>query len=148
MSHVETTGTKFMDLTCLERAAELLGLKLIRGQKTWRWYGRWMNDYDASNAAYKNGISHEDYGKCEHAIVDPDNPGGYEIGIYKHPDGEGWLPVWDNYNTPTIHKKAGGHELDKMYRLAGYESLANENGYDFSWERDENGIKGVITDYS
>ena len=148
MSHVATDGTKYMDLDCLEKAAERLGLQLVRGKTTWKWYGRWMDDFDASNAGYKNGIPHDDYGKCVHAIVDPDKPEGYEIGIYHHPDGEGWLPVWANFGNPTVEQKAGGGKLKKMYKLCGYESFAEENSFSISWELDGEEIKGSIIDYS
>lgn len=96
MSHVSTLDVVIDDLDALKKACELVGLEFVEGQRTFRWYGRWMNDYAADDAAYKNGIKPEDYGKCEHAIRIPGNSKAYEIGVARRADGKLTL-VWDFY---------------------------------------------------
>lgn len=95
MSHVSRIPLTITDLDALEDACALIGMEVVRGQKTYKWYGRWMNDYDQDDAAYKYGIKPEDYGKCEHAIRVKGNSEAYEIGLVKNPNGEGWVPVFD-----------------------------------------------------
>lgn len=89
MSHVVGATWSIDNLECLEAACEEIGLELVRNQKTYKWYGKWMNDYSKSDAAYLNiGIKPEDYGKCEHAIRVKGNPSAYEIGVVKCEDGK------------------------------------------------------------
>jgi len=96
MSHVSTIKLVVEDLDAMEEACKLIGCELVRGQKTFKWYGRWMNDYDATDAAYRQGIKPEDYGKCEHAIrVKGANDKTYEVGLVKNPNGPGWVPIYD-----------------------------------------------------
>jgi len=98
MSHVTKIGQIITDLDSLKRACEDCGCELIIGQKTFRWYGQWVNDYDVANSAYHHGIKPEDYGKCEHAIrVKGANSRTYEVGVCKNPQGAGFVLVYDNY---------------------------------------------------
>jgi hypothetical protein len=46
MSHIATVEVQIKDLDCLAKAAERCGLEFKKDQKNFRWYGRWMNDYD------------------------------------------------------------------------------------------------------
>lgn len=87
MSHVTTLELAVDDLNALEEACQLLGLELMRGQKTYKWYGTWMQDYDTADAAFRNGIKPEDYGKCEHALRVKGNNESYEVGIVRRADG-------------------------------------------------------------
>jgi hypothetical protein len=75
------------DLPAIRAACEELGLELRENQKTWKWWGSWANDYHADNAAYRQGIKPEDYGKCEHAIGVPGNQSAYEVGLCRDQDG-------------------------------------------------------------
>lgn len=86
MSHVVSSETEIPDsqLDTLIEACKALGLEFIKGQTSYKWYGKWVNDYSADDAAYKNGIKPEDYGKCVHAIRLPGCE--YEIGVYRHPE--------------------------------------------------------------
>jgi len=136
MSHVSTTLVALDDLDALEAAAEELGLKLVRNQKTYKWYGSWVDDYHAPDAAYQHGVRPEDYGKCEHAIVDPNNPRAYEIGLVKIPDGytesvtladgrtvsvarKGWWPVMDFWaGGGGMVSKVGGNRMNSL--MQGY----------------------------
>jgi hypothetical protein len=96
MSHVATVELEVKDLDALAKACEPLGLEFRLNQKTFRWYGRWVNDYSKADAAYKHGIKPEDYGKCLHAIAVKGNDKAYEVGIIQKPDGTFGL-VWDFY---------------------------------------------------
>jgi hypothetical protein len=95
LSHVAVLQLRVRDLDALEAAAPAVGLKLNRGQKTWRWVGRWYRDYHEADAAYKNGIRPEDYGKGDHALSLVDCPGAFEVGLVPAPDGDGYLLGWD-----------------------------------------------------
>ena len=53
MSHVATVAPVIKNLDALERACEELGLVLKRGQRTHKWYGTWVQDYNAEDAAYR-----------------------------------------------------------------------------------------------
>jgi hypothetical protein len=98
MSHVATIDLHITDLDSLAKACERLGLELVRGQTTYKWYGVSVGDYRALDA-----VKAPD-GKCEHAIRVKGNPRAYEIGLVKRTDGKaGWQLVWDHW--------AGGHGL-------------------------------------
>jgi len=94
MSHVVAIELVVKDLDARAVAAHQLGAELKRGQKTYKWFGRWMQDYNGKDAAYRK-VDPKDYGKCEHAISHPDC--GYEIGLVKQPDG--FLIVADEWHT-------------------------------------------------
>lgn len=97
MSHVTTQECDIQDLDALAKAASLFGCELVK-QPTYKWWGKWVNDYDKTDAAYKHGIKPEDYGKCEYALRVIGDPEAYEVGIVRRPDGNpGWVPVWDFY---------------------------------------------------
>ena len=97
MSHIASVKITIKDLDALARAAKELGLELVQGQKTFKWYGRWMNDYHAPEAAVKNGFDPNKFGQCEHAIRIPGNAGAYEVGVVQNPGGEGYTLLYDNY---------------------------------------------------
>lgn len=97
LSHVCTIECRFDDDPDLVRlACERLGWTFVEGQKTFQWFGKWMDDYSAEDAAYKLGIDPKDYGKCDHAIKVPG--ASYEIGLVKQKDGT-LLPVWDFFSS-------------------------------------------------
>ena len=73
-------------LDALKAACKELGLEFVEGQKTYRWFGRWVQDYHAADAAYKQGFDPKQYGKCDHVIKVPD--AGYDIGVVKQPNGK------------------------------------------------------------
>lgn len=111
MSHVSALETRVNDLDCLDRACKELGtVELIRNQKTYKWFGQWVQDYHGDDAAYKRGIDPKDYGKCEHAIRVKGNNQAYEVGVARNKDGELVL-VYDFW--------AGGHGLQKAIGASG-----------------------------
>lgn len=87
MSHVVSLSLLIRDLDSLGKACSELGLELVRGQKNFRWYGKFMNDFSGENAAHLQGIDPKDYGKCEHAIRVKGNKNAYEVGLVRFPAG-------------------------------------------------------------
>jgi hypothetical protein len=97
VSHVASIDLDVKDLNALKKACADLGLEFMEGQTTHKWYGKWVNDYNADDAAYKQGVATEDYGKCVHALKVKDTPGAYEVGVIKNPNGKGFKLIWDFY---------------------------------------------------
>lgn len=75
MSHVTTLKVAILDLDALEEACQKIGLQFRRGQKTYKWYGRFVGDYR------EQGTDPSQMGKCDHAISVPGNSQAYEIGV-------------------------------------------------------------------
>lgn len=114
MSHVVGVDYVVDDLDALEKACRDVGCELRYGQRSYNWYGKWVNDYDADDAAYnKIGIKPEDYGKCEHAISVTGNKEAYEVGLVKNPNGPGWKLIYDFYG------EHGRDLCDKIGQHAG-----------------------------
>lgn len=96
MSHVVGIEFDCSDLLALKLACEGLGCELVEGQRTYKWYGKWMNDYAQADAAYKSlGVDPSTYGKCEHAIRVKGQPDAYEAGVIRNPDGKGYSLIYD-----------------------------------------------------
>lgn len=124
MSHVVLAKSKLKqsDLPFLIQACKALGLEFRENQKTHMWYGTWVDDYHGADAAYRQGVNTENYGKCSHAIrlpwsmheaelyaKDPDaRP--YEIGVVVDSAGNLGL-LFDNYS--------GGKGVAQMEHIAG-----------------------------
>jgi hypothetical protein len=130
MSHVAALSMQVKSLSALKKAALACGLELVEGQTTYRWYGRWVQDYHGENAAYKLGIDPKNYGKCDHAIRIPGNAKAYEIGVVKSPNGEGYELVWDFWQGGYgLEAKIGsdGEKLRKEYvKAVTQETAINE----------------------
>src|ERR1019366_9119844 len=97
LSHVASIRLQITELDALKKACAGLGLEFKENQKTFKWYGTWVNDYNAQDAAYRNGIKTQDYGKCTHALSVAGNPDAYEVGLMPNPNGKGFVPVFDFY---------------------------------------------------
>lgn len=119
MSHVVALNWVVKDLEVLKQVAASLGLEFRENQKTWKWYGQWVNDYDKADAAYHRGVKPEQYGHGQHALRVKGNSNAYEVGVIETKPGEYTL-AWDFY--------AGGKGLmDKIGKdgqklLQGYSS--------------------------
>lgn len=110
MSHVAEVDLEIKDLDSLEKACKELGLELVRGKTTYKWYGKHMGDYPLPK-----GFSKEDLGKCDHAIRIPGNSKSYEIGIVKRRDGRpGFTPLWDFWQGGFGLKDKIGKEGEKL----------------------------------
>ena len=133
MSHVVDCNIVIKDLEAFKAACEELGMEFRLNQKTWKWYGQWVNDYDAQDAAYKAGIKPEDYGKCVHAAAVKGDSSAYELGLVKNPKGEGFLLVFDFFGTEgrALQEKIGKNasKLKSEYGLKLLEKTAKKRGY-------------------
>lgn len=94
MSHVATVELEVRDLGALRAACASVGLEFREGQRTFRWFGKFLNDYKGTDAAFRSGIDPKDYGKCEHAIGVAGQPHAYEIGLVRKPNGA-YALAWD-----------------------------------------------------
>lgn len=106
MSHVTDVHLKITDLEALDEACVFLGMTLRRGQQSYRWWGRWENDYRGMTAAVDQGHDPKTFGRCAHAISVSDDPRAYEIGLVPRKDGDGWDLLYDSYDRK-IEPKAG-----------------------------------------
>lgn len=92
ISHVAKITLQIKSLDALARACAELGLELVHGQTTYRWYGQSIGDYPLPE-----GVTADDLGKCDHAIRIPGKADAYEIGVVKSKDGSGYTLLWDFY---------------------------------------------------
>lgn len=146
MSHVVAVQTRFRSLEAVEKAANKLGLELIRDKKTYNWYGVWVNDYHGNDAAYKNGVAPENYGKCEHVLARKGVKGAYEIGLVAAPDGDGFLAIFDYVGTGRALQQLVGDSGEKLataYTLAVLESQAAASGWQLT--ANETATQTVVT---
>lgn len=129
MSHMVDAGKDLIinDLDCLAAAAKECGLELVRGQKTHRWFGRWVGDYPLPA-----GFTKEDLGHCEHAIRIP-NKTGYEIGVTKRRDGKaGFTLLYDFWQGGYGLEAKAGKALSKLlpqYTAAVTKKQLGRQGY-------------------
>jgi hypothetical protein len=118
MSHVADVDLEIKDLDSLAKAADDLGFELVRGKKNFKWYGRFMNDWNnAERAAALKGFDPSKFGECDHVLRIKGAPEGqYEIGLVKHPSGKaGWVPLYDAYGVGrNLETKCGGVGLPKL----------------------------------
>lgn len=115
MSHVADVELTITDLDALDKACEDLGLELVRGQTTHKWFGKFLNDWnDTSRAAISKGRNAEDFGKCEHAIkIKNGNANNYEIGLVKNADGT-FSAIYDAWAGGGGLHAVAGNDLCKL----------------------------------
>jgi hypothetical protein len=135
LSHVVAhPDVSFSDTDALASACEELGLEFRPGQKTWKWWGSWMDDYDRADAAYRAGVDPKNYGKSSHAIRVKGDKEAYEIGLVPSPKGDGsWMPVYDFYGEygKRIQQKAGKNleKLNGKYAEHAIRAQAQKQGH-------------------
>jgi hypothetical protein len=138
MSHVAKVDLEVRDLGCLAKAAEHLGLELVQGQQTYRWYGRSVGDYPMPA-----GFKASDLGKCEHAIRIPGASCAYEIGVVGRKDGKpGYQLLWDFWaGGYGMQAKVGnnGDKLKQEYAVQVAMKHARAQGYQVSRKQKEDG---------
>lgn len=147
MSHVVSIKTELRDLEAVKAACKELGLTFHEGQKTIRWYGRWMNDYDGEDAAFKLGIKPEQYGNCDHAI---ELPGcRYDIGLLRNPATGGYKLYFDYFGEGQKIQAAlgdNGQKLLQYYAANKATAEARKKGYTVQRQTARNGtLKLTIT---
>jgi hypothetical protein len=125
VSHVTAVGVTIddSDLAALKDACAELGLEFRANQKTFNWYGRWVDDYHGADAAYQQGIDPKTYGTCEHAIGVPGSS-AYEVGLVRGPDGK-FRVVFDNWaDGYGLCKKIGAHGEKLLQSFGKHKLLA------------------------
>jgi len=118
MSHISKIELQVNDLGTLRRACSRLGLELIKGQKTFKWFGQ--------------------DGKCDHAIKV--SGANYEIGVLK--TGNAFELNCDYYD-PIIGKAIGtnGGLLKQAYAVERTKSEARRKGYTVIERTTESGVR-------
>lgn len=152
MSHVAVIDLHIAEneLDMLDQACNMLGLRLDRNRKQWRWYGHWVNDYHASEAAYHHGIKPEEYGNCaEHVITIPGNNTAYEIGVVRRRDGKpGFMLLYDFWGGGQgMSAKVGNQNCNKLKQMFTACVSANElkqKGFNVKVLKNEQGIPKVV----
>ncbi len=137
MSHVATIELQIKDLDALERACKTLGLELVRGQESYRWYGHHVGDYPLPA-----GFSAADLGKCNHAIRIP-GVSSYEVGVVQR--GDSYTLLWDFYGSQgrlmQDHIGASGIKLQDQYAAQVSISQLQSEGYSVNtWTNDQGEI--------
>lgn len=135
MSHISTVEILILDLDAFEAACVERGLELRRGQETYQTYGGALN-------------------ACDHAVVDPNNEGAYEIGLIRasvnettgkveaDAEGVGWMPGYDSWaGGRGMMKKVGDGcgGLVQGYGVLAAKSKAAKLGWSVREERLANG---------
>jgi hypothetical protein len=121
MSHISKVEVEVRDLAAVEAMCAHLGWTLVRDQKTYRWFGRFMYD-----TPLPPGLKVEDLGKCTHAIKVPGC--NYEIGLVATQTG--YRVIFDYYE-PELTKALGGREaplLKREYAIAAVRRQAQKMG--------------------
>jgi hypothetical protein len=124
MSHTEVIDLEVTDLKTLTNTAKRLGGKLILNQKSYKWYGRFMNDYPLPE-----GMTSNDLGKCEHAIKFPGI--NYEVGVVKSKQQKGaYELMWDFYDRGLKQKMGGkkGIAFIQHYTMEKTKQAVTEKG--------------------
>lgn len=134
MSHVTDIDFSVTDLDCLAEAAAENGMEFRRDQKTYAWYGRWMNDWNEQNAAVTKGRDPKTFGHCDHAIRRQDHQSGdYEIGLVPSTTGKGYDLIYDRWGSggQRIHDAAGDNlrKLEQSYSAAVARKQLRRQGF-------------------
>lgn len=138
MSHVATVDIEVKDLDALQAACVRLGLELVRGQQTYKWYGTHVGDHPLPE-----GFAEEDLGKCDHAIRVPNNSQAYEVGVVRRRDGRpGYTLMWDFWaGGQGLQAKVGPdcQHLKREYAAVVATRQAQRNGFRVQEHRRQDG---------
>jgi hypothetical protein len=138
MSHVVDLEIEVKDLECLAKAAQRLGLELVKDQKTFRWYMTHMGDFPLPA-----GFTKEDMGHCDHVMRIPGDNKAYEIGVCKRRDGkQGFTLLWDFWQGGYgLQEKIGkdGGLLKQGYAAEVAKKQMLRAGYKFTETKDQQG---------
>lgn len=97
MSHITKIDLLIKDLDALDKACGKMGLELVRGQKRFKWWGRFMGDSRPPKELAEQGYTTDKFGTCDHVIRVKGNAKAYEIGLIQRKDGKGYMLAWDSY---------------------------------------------------
>ncbi len=119
MSHISKIELEVKDLGTLKQACQRLGLNMIQGQNTFKWYG-------------------QEEGKCDHAIQIPDAT--YEIGIIRTGNNfELRCDYWDSAIGKAIGQTGG--LLRQAYAIERTKTEARRKGYTIIENKTESGVR-------
>jgi hypothetical protein len=119
MSHISKIELEVNELNILDSACKRLGLALVKGKKTFKWFGKKAGD-------------------CDHAIRVPEAE--YEIGI-THVNGSYELAC--DYYDPNIAKAIGENAglLKQAYAVEKTRTQARRKGYLTIEKQTDTGIR-------
>ncbi len=118
MSHLARIELEVTNIETLSKACQRIGLNLVQGKTTFKWY--------------------EGNGNCNHAIVIPG--ASYEIGlVYKNDKYELQTDFWDKGIEAAIGKNGG--LLKQGYAVERTRSEAVRKGYRVIEKQTDNGIR-------
>jgi hypothetical protein len=118
MSHIAKIELEVTDLDSLSKACDQIGLNLIQGKTTFKWF--------------------KGDGNCDHAIIVPG--AGYEIGlVLKENKYELQTDFWDKGIAAAIGKNGG--LLKQRYTVERTLSEALRKGYRVIEKQTDNGIR-------
>jgi hypothetical protein len=138
MSHLVCSQISILDLDILRKAiAGFGGLKWNEGATKFYSYG-------------DTGRTKSEHGTCEHSITVEKADRGFQIGVIKRNDGEGWTLAFDPMDNGVL-KTVGGQssKLMSAYSEAYIRDWSERNGFmvDQSVDKDGN-IEMVLTSSS
>lgn len=119
MSHISKIELEVNDLSILAEACKAIDLTLVKGQRTYKWFGQ------------------EDK-KCDHAIKVPN--ANYEIGVVNN---QGSYELQCDYYDKNIEKAIGkqGGLLKQRYAAEKTKVEARRKGYSVLEKKTETGIR-------
>ncbi len=119
MSHISKIELEVKDLGTLKQACQRLGLNMVQGQNTFKWYG-------------------QEEGRCDHAIQVPD--AAYEIGVVKTGNGfELRCDYWDSAIGKAIGRNGG--LLKQAYAIERTKTEARRKGYSVIEKKTDSGVR-------
>jgi hypothetical protein len=132
MSHLTASSIIITDIDILKKAvAGFHGLTWNEGATTYRWY---VNDKER-----KKELEAEQ-GQCEHSISIAGSRYGYEVGVVRRKDGEGYSLVFDSHDTAAADKiGAGCEKIIAAYGEAYTRDFAEKHGFICEQSTDEEG---------
>lgn len=120
MSHIATVDIQLRDLDAIKAAAARLGLVFCEGQASYRWYGHRVGD-----SPLPEGLTEDELGYCEHAITSPTDT-GYEIGIVRRKDGQGYQLAFDTWGPGQWITERLGEDMGAFKQAYGVELAKRE----------------------
>jgi hypothetical protein len=144
MSHTVSLDLQVKSLDSLTAACRILGLTFDRNRSSWRWYGRFLSDYNGNDAAFKHGVKPEEYGTADAGVITC--PGaGYDVGVYKV--GNTYRLVYDNWHGGMgLDEKLGVGltRLKAQYGIEVAKRILSKQGYRCKPRIDKHGRPMII----
>jgi hypothetical protein len=137
MSHISKMELEITSLADLKEACQRLGMTFCEEQKTYKWFGTWMED-----SPLPEGIIKEELGHCTHAIKVPECR--YEIGVTRK--GSRYVLLWDSWSSGGLEKKIGKNAgiLKQAYSIQRIKREAMLKRYRFTEQKTEKGVRLVL----